>query len=113
MGSGGKLVQKPSVDSLGKKRAPFIGISQDHIDHFIIARVTQRFVVSPVSERRTQEQRMQLLPGKMNVHSTHVLLQILANFFKAFMQSVNRPNCRRPKLFDYLALALAAFAGWR
>src|SRR5262245_44404024 len=110
MGFRGALAQEPGIDNLGKDRASFQGISEDHVDHFIVPSVPQRFVVGPVGEGRTEKLGVELPLGVGSVKRQQVNRDLAGNIFKFLEEGVDGGQNGRRQLVNNLKLESPAFA---
>src|SRR5688572_10544649 len=55
---GRRLLDKPAIQHLSKKRSTLVWVAQDHVDHLVITCITERLLHDAESERRAQHERM-------------------------------------------------------
>src|SRR5438045_1898563 len=72
MAFGRWLLDKPTIEHFRIKGASLVRVAQNHVHHFVIPRVTERFGHRPKSKRSAENLRMKLALNIVGVDGTQL-----------------------------------------
>ena len=104
-------IQEIDVQNLGKNRTAFAGISDHHVDHFVIPGVAQGFLKGAVHERSAQHQGMKLAFDVGSMGGLQMRFDFRASRLETLEQPVQQGHNGPLQCVEGLTLDLLAISG--